>query len=101
MDPETMDSRAHGTSSAAAEAPSQPNSVSPVGQTDEPSDAWVLIASLVEDPEWPDPQLLESILATGDQAVEPLLAVLRSNPRGWPSKSVLDPVIGLLRMLAR
>src|SRR5262249_11778589 len=44
--------------------------------------------------------LLESILATGDRAVEPLLAVLRSNPRGWPSKSVLDPVIGLLRMLS-
>ena len=47
-----------------------------------------LVAQLVRDGEWPEPELLERILALGDAAVEPLREVLRQDlgtrPPGKP-----------------
>ena len=37
--------------------------------------------------EWPEPELLEQILAAGEAAVEPLREVLKTRPRGWPDEA--------------
>jgi len=58
-----------------------------------------LVERLVEAGEWPPPELLEQIVRAGDASVEPLIAVLRSRPRGWPAEAPLDAAMGLLGML--
>ena len=62
-------------------------------------DAPALVARMVDSGEWPEPALLEQIIATGTAAVEPLLAILRSKPRGWPDEVPLEHAIGLLGIL--
>ena len=54
---------------------------------------------MVEAGEWPEPALLEQILEAGDSAVEPLLSILHTRPRGWPEEAPLVHAIGLLTML--
>ena len=46
--------------------------------------------------EWPEPALMEQIVAAGDEAVEPLLEVLRTEPEGWPEEAPLYNAVGLL-----
>ena len=46
--------------------------------------------------EWPEPALMERIVAAGDEAVEPLLEVLRTEPEGWPDEAPLYNAVGLL-----
>jgi hypothetical protein len=46
--------------------------------------------------EWPQPEIMEQIVAAGDEAVDPLLEILTTNPRGWPEEAPLDHAIGLL-----
>ena len=62
-------------------------------------DATVLVDRMVENGEWPSPELLQQIVYLGDAAVEPLLAILRSKPRGWPAEAPLHHALGLLEML--
>jgi SEC-C motif len=64
-----------------------------------PLDARALVAKMVDAGEWPEPELLEQIAARGDEAVEPLIAILRSKPRGWPAEAPLDHAIALLQRL--
>ena len=59
-------------------------------------DASALVARMVEAGEWPEPDLMEQIAAAGDAAVEPLLAILRSKPRGWPAEAPLNHAVALL-----
>jgi hypothetical protein len=63
--------------------------------------ARTLVADMVKAGQWPDPQLLEQILAAGDDAVEPLLDVLRDPPTGWPGIAALGHAVQLLSMLRR
>jgi hypothetical protein len=62
-------------------------------------DAAALVARMVEVEEWPDPELLGQIVQAGDAAVEPLIGVLRTYPRGWPAEAPLYHAIGLLSVL--
>jgi SEC-C motif len=64
-----------------------------------PGDARELVARMVDAGEHPEPELLEQILATGEDAVEPLLEVLRSKPQGWPAEARLYLATGLLQVL--
>ena len=66
-----------------------------------PSEARALVAQLEAAGEWPKPELLEQILAAGDAAVEPLVAMLRAGPRHWPESDSLSHAIGLLGVLRR
>ena len=78
---------------------------SPVGiETDPlakpaPLDARALVAKMVEGGEWPEPEFLEQITARGDEAVEPLIEILRSQPRGWPAEAQLEHALALLQRL--
>ena len=56
---------------------------------------------MIEAGEWPEPELLERIVATGDTAVEPLHDVLRTLPREGPMRHSLNHAIGLLCDLCR
>ena len=49
--------------------------------------------------EWPEPGLLEQIVAAGEAAVEPLLDVLKTRPRGWPEEAPICHAAGLLSVL--
>ncbi len=62
-------------------------------------DATVLVDRMVENGEWPSPELLQQIVYLGDAAVEPLLAIVRSKPRGWPAEAPLHHALGLLEVL--
>ena len=64
-----------------------------------PLDARALVAKMVEAGQWPEPELLEQIAARGDEAVEPLIEILRSKPRDWPEEAPLSHAIGLLQVL--
>jgi hypothetical protein len=99
MDPETVESTCSSAATAAAETASLPDHDPPLSREEAEADARRLVACLIEAGQWPEPKLLEQIVATGDAATEPLIGVLRSRPRGWRAEAVLDPVIGLLRML--
>jgi hypothetical protein len=54
---------------------------------------------MVEIGEWPPPELFEQIVQAGDAAVDPLLAILRTDPHGWPEEARLDHAIGLLSVI--
>ena len=49
--------------------------------------------------EWPEPTLVEQILAAGDAAVEPLREVLKTRPLGWPAEAPIVHAAGILGML--
>ncbi len=69
--------------------------------TDEPmaDDPPALLKRLIEEGEWPAPELLEQIVQAGDASVEPLIAFVQTRPRGRPASATLEHVIGLLSML--
>ena len=54
---------------------------------------------MIEAGESPEPELIEQIAAAGEEAVEPLLDILRSKPRDWPAEAPLSHAIGLLRVI--
>ena len=60
------------------------------------SNARSLVQEMVASGEWPDPKLLERILATGQEAVAPLIEVLESRPIGWPDEAAVQVAAGLL-----
>ncbi len=64
-----------------------------------PLEPRALVAQMVAVGEWPDPELLERIVQAGDAAVKPLIAVLRTYPRGWPAEAPFYHAIGLLSVL--
>ena len=53
-------------------------------------DARSLVSQMVAAGEWPEPALIEQILAAGDAAVEPLREVLKTRPLGWPAEARLS-----------
>jgi hypothetical protein len=61
--------------------------------------AQALVDQMVAAGEWPEPKLLDTILAQGEQAVEPLRTVLRQEVHGWPEEAPLDHAIHLLGAL--
>jgi hypothetical protein len=61
--------------------------------------AKALVQKLVEAGEWPEPALLDEILAQGQEAVEPLLEILRTRPHGWPAEAPLDHAARLVSAL--
>jgi SEC-C motif len=65
----------------------------------EPTEAYTLMDKLVAAGRWPAPDLLHQILNAGDAAVEPLRAILRTEPRGWPAQAPLVHAIRLISNL--
>jgi hypothetical protein len=63
------------------------------------SDPPALVARMVAAGEWPEPELIEAIVRAGESAVEPLIAVLHTNPRGWPEEAPLNFATGLLSVI--
>jgi hypothetical protein len=49
--------------------------------------------------QWPDPGLMGQIVASGEEAVEPLRKLIRSRPQGWPAEAALVNAMGLLAEL--
>ncbi len=68
-------------------------------QQEAPPDARGLVSQMVAAGEWPEPRLVEQILAAGDAAVEPLREVLRTRPLGWPAEAPIVHAAGILGML--
>ena len=64
-----------------------------------PPDARGLVGQMVAAGEWPEPMLVEQILAAGDAAVEPLREVLTTRPLGWPAEAPVVHAAGILSML--
>ena len=64
-----------------------------------PPDARGLVSQMVAAGEWPEPTLVEQILAAGDAAVEPLREVLKTRPLGWPAEAPIVHAAGILGML--
>lgn len=64
-----------------------------------PLDARALVEKMIEAGQSPEPDLMEQIAAAGDQAVEPLVAILRSKPVGWPEEAPLTHAIALLGVI--
>src|SRR5208337_3547152 len=64
-----------------------------------PPDARSLVGQMVAAGEWPEPRLVEQILAAGDAAVEPLREVLKTRPLGWPAEAPIVHATGILSML--
>src|SRR5690349_7616865 len=58
-----------------------------------------LVGRLVAASEWPEPQLLEDILAQGEAPVEPLREFVRQEVHGWPEEAPLCFAIDLLGSL--
>jgi hypothetical protein len=58
-----------------------------------------LVEKLTAAGEWPEPQLLEDILAQGEAAVEPLRELVRRDVHGWPDEAPLCFAIDLLGTL--
>jgi SEC-C motif len=81
--------------------PEHVNSDIPAPHTAEqgPLDPAALVDQMVAAGEWPEPELMERIVQAGDAVVKPLIAFLRTYPRGWPAEAPLYHAIGLLSML--
>src|SRR4051794_19970324 len=74
-----------------------PDTASAADEKESPSrDARSLVDRMVAAGEWPEPALMERIVAAGDEAVEPLLEVVRTEPEGWPDEAPLYNAVGLL-----
>jgi hypothetical protein len=58
-----------------------------------------LVGRMVAAGEWPEPQLLEDVLAQGKEAVEPLREILRHEVHGWPEEAPLCFAADLLGTL--
>jgi hypothetical protein len=63
-----------------------------------PPDPAALVDRLIQAGEWPDPDLLEQIIAAGETALGPLLAFLRTYPsaKDYSREIILYNVIGIL-----
>ena len=51
--------------------------------------------------QWVDPDLLQAIVDKGEEAVAPLLEIVRQHPHGWPAEAPHDHALGLLTHLPR
>lgn len=58
-----------------------------------------LVEQLAAAGEWPEPRLLEAVVAQGDESIEPLREILRREVHGWPEEAPLDHAIHLLGVL--
>jgi hypothetical protein len=81
-----------GSAIAAAEPEPTP------GQQPSP-DPQTLVDELVAAGEWPEPALMEKIIAAGAEAVAPLISVVRTYPQGWPAEATLDHAMTLLTLI--
>lgn len=55
-----------------------------------------LVNQMADAGELPAPALMEEILAQGEDAVDPLLEVIRRDLHGWPEEAPIDYALGLL-----
>src|SRR4051812_36612179 len=68
----------------------------PTSTAEEAETAQALVDRMVAAGEWPEPALLEAIVAKGDEAVDPLVEVARQDRHGWPDEAPVCHAIGLL-----
>ena len=99
MDQETLDVTGPPPVANETEPPAQPG-VEPGPPADvHPLDARALVEKMIDAGQSPEPDLMEQIAAAGHEAVEPLLAILRAKPRGWPEETPLYHALGLLQVI--
>jgi hypothetical protein len=98
MDPENTELPSERPPSKWAE-PEPRASNEPAAAEESRLDPAVLVEQMVAAGVWPEPELLEQIVEQGDVAVEPLVALLRTDPQGWPADAPVSHAIGLLSML--
>ena len=55
--------------------------------------ARTLVAQLDAAGEWPDPGLLEALVAQGHDAIEPLRELVRRDVHGWPAEAPVNHAI--------
>src|SRR5262245_27147152 len=60
-----------------------------------------LVQKMVAAGTLPEPVLLREIVARGEEAVEPLLEVVRMDLGNWPEAAPIDHALGLLQYLLR
>jgi hypothetical protein len=77
------------------ELPDVESGLADAALANEPAQA--LVDKLVEEGEWPRPQLVRAIAAKGPEALEPLLIAVRREAEDWPE---LAPVHFAIRLLA-
>jgi hypothetical protein len=99
MDPEIPEPQGQASTSARSDSSAPADATPAAPEEPAPPDAAALVARMVEIGEWPQPELFEQIIQAGDAAADPLLAILRTNPHGWPEEAPLDHAIGLLSMI--
>jgi hypothetical protein len=99
MDPETPESPDQAAPTTQADVSAPAGAEPSAADAQAPPDAAALVDRMVAAGEWPEPALLEQIAQAGGAAVEPLIAILRTYPRGWPDEAPLVLAIGLLSMI--
>jgi SEC-C motif len=99
LEKETTDAIGPSAPADVAISPSVPDVATGTVADPTAADAQALVTEMFEATEFPKPELMERIIAAGEAAVEPLLAVLRSNPRDWGDETTLSHAIGLLQVI--
>jgi SEC-C motif len=99
MDQETMEAASPPPVATETESPARPGAEPGPAADAQPLDARALVEKMIEAGQNPEPELLEQIAAKGHEAVEPLLAILRSRPREWPEEAPLSHALGLLQVI--
>jgi hypothetical protein len=64
-----------------------------------PTDPAALVERLIAAGDWPEPELLEQIVAAGDAALRPLLDFMRTYPQEYEREGALYNGIGILAMI--
>jgi hypothetical protein len=99
MNPETPESQSQVPPPIESDSSTQTGATPSAAEEPAAPDAAALVDRMVAAGEWPEPELLEQIVQAGDAAVEPLIAILRTDPRGWPDEAPLQIAIGLLSVI--
>jgi hypothetical protein len=99
MDAENPQATSNTSSSIQSELDREPDPAAEAHNDLASLDASALVAEMVAAGRWPEPELMERIVAAGDAAVEPLVALLRSKPRGWDAETPLYHALQLLEAI--
>jgi SEC-C motif len=99
VDPENPGSSASASNPPEIDSAPQSGAETEIAIEQIPLDPQTLVDQVVAAGEWPEPALLEKLIAAGEPAVAPLIAFLRTYPRGLPAEYSLDHAMRVLTAL--
>ena len=99
MDPENPGSSASASNRPEIDSAPQSGAETEIATEQIPLDPQTLVDQVVAAGEWPEPALLEKLIAAGEPAVAPLIAFLRTYPRDLPAEYSLDHAMRVLTAL--